>query len=107
MQGIWDGVSLSIRDATCFKPVRSRYCTKVRFVEVKKYVGKKRNAIIPIAFEDIKQDFYKDIYTIFKSDLINNTGHMRIFGEQFDTLKTVRIVGVDCRTWLRMPSETL
>ena len=43
----------------------------------------------------------------FKSDLINNTGHMRIFGEQFDTLKTVRIVGVDCRTWLRMPSETL
>ena len=29
---------------------------------------------------EIHRDFYLDVYTIFKSDLINNMDHMRISG---------------------------
>ena len=30
----------------------------------------------------MKRDFYLDVYTIFKSDLINNMDHMRISGTE-------------------------
>ena len=30
----------------------------------------------------MKRDFYLDAYTIFKSDLINNMDHMRIWGTE-------------------------
>ena len=33
-----------------------------------------------VAQIEIHRDFYLDVYTIFKSDLINNMDHMRISG---------------------------
>ena len=31
---------------------------------------------------NIKRDFYSDVYTILKQDLINNMDHMRISGNE-------------------------
>ena len=40
------------------------------------------SAVLNQNFMDIKRDFYKDVYTIFKSDFINNKDHMSISGTE-------------------------
>ena len=43
-------------------------------------------SIFVILYTNMKRDFYKDVYTILKSDLINNMDHMRISGIEKITL---------------------